>query len=634
MSNRNDDMIHTGSAERGENQNSISGSNKKTIATEIIPTVSPTTNNNNRETGGAGGRRPGNNNRNTPGGIGNQSSNNNNNGSAWKKTGRVRGADGLGNDGNNNYKRNNSRKHPGGPSPLHSQNNNNNHSRTAPAIPARGASRNHHSPYKSNDVVLSIGSPLVRVMTENDDPCKILWKAIHLDTDAADKADLKPSDVLDHPRLHGTLLAMADGRTRVDAIQAAAAMGINLAEVKDEGSNWNLLHAAVSSGSEPVLNCLLKECATNQIDKMINEYSALLGTTKWTPLLLAVKNGFEPAVDLLLAKKADPYLCVHLLTPDLTDRKTGAVINRKEGRVYPLFFAVKNCSQGIVQSIYEAMQVKRPCRLSEILDSKQRTVIHYLSERATGLSAGSSEVFEYLLSIDPAIHNMTDMHGNTPLHEACRRGCDDLAVSFISLLSCVGMDLEKECLAQNKDDISPFLIAVATGLTESVRALLNYSSELLRDKGVGESIVKSLEKGEIMHAINLTTINLTKLDEFEKGALNAFIGLTNEPDQAQLVRVVKRLGPYYCMSFIAEFTVSDISGANPAMFRKDHKARTKGGHFLTLLKAKLLDEGRHEDWSYIRMVTDLTHRKMRGRQKKPVNKKEYINALRMVSGGL
>jgi len=605
---------------QGENVNIISGSNIKASDTETIHVVNNIINND-KTNGNA--RRYGTNNSNNVGG-GNKNSSKKN---TWTKMKGNKGA-----EMNNIKKNNNSNNRSKASGNLSS-------STMVPSIPvviptARSTASNDQSPHNSSDVVFSIGSPLVRVMTENDDPCKILWKAIHLDADTADKSDLKTSDVLEHPRLHGTLLAMADGRTRVDAIQAAVALGLDLSDVKVEGSNWNLMHAAVSSGSEPVLNCLLKECTTEQIERMINEYSALLGTTKWTPLLLAVKNGFEAAVELLLAHNADPFLCVHLVTPDLTDRKTGAVINRKEGRVYPIFFAVKNCSKRTIQLIYEAMQRKKSCHLNEVLDSKQRTVIHYLSERPIGICGGSSDILEYLLSIDPNIHKMTDMHGNTPLHVACRRGCDDLAVNFITLLNNLGMDIGRECLVQNKDDITPFLIAVATGLTASVKTLLSCSADLLKDKGVGLCIVKALEKGEIMHAINLTTINLTNMDEFEKGALNAFIGLTNEPDQAQLVRIVKRLGPYYCMSFIAEFTVSDLSGGNPAMFRKDQKTRTKGGHFLTLLKTKLKDEGRHEDWTYIRMITDLTHRKMRGRQKKPVNKKEYLNSLRMVSSGL
>jgi len=506
---------------------------------------------------------------------------------------------------------------------------------------AGSSSRTSRSVNPAGTVSTINGPPgvVVRYLSENDDPVRLLWKAIHLETQTSGPlSEVTAENVLNHSRLNGTLLAMADGRSRVDIIQAAARIGVDFSEVKDKTCSWNILHAAVSSGSLAILDAVLTEATEVQIKSLVDEYSALLGTTKWTPLLLAVKNGFDGAVERLLCHGADPFLCVHLMTPDITDIKTGNTVNRKEGNVYPIFFATKNCSKESVQLLYDKMVSMRGIALREILDSKGRTVVHYLSERQADshpdiVEDSTGQIMEYLLSLDGGIHELTDANGNTPLHESCRRGCDDSTLRFIKVLSSVGVNLEREALINNKEDLPPILMAAATGITQSVRELLTHCGHRIGDtsdrdsRELTDAINKAMDRSEIIHAVNLISVNTTPMDEFEKGAFNAFIGLTSEPDQTQLLRVVKRLGPYHCMAFIAEFTVSDLTNGKLSKTRKENKNRTKGGHFLTLLKARLIKDQRQEDWTYIRVVTELTHKKMRGRPRRYASTQDYAATL-------
>eukprot|EP00915_Cephaloidophora_sp_WS-2016_P000059 GHVH01000116.1.p1 GENE.GHVH01000116.1~~GHVH01000116.1.p1 ORF type:complete len:587 (-),score=74.70 GHVH01000116.1:154-1914(-) len=482
-------------------------------------------------------------------------------------------------------------------------------------------------------------------LADHEDPKLVLWKAITLDMDSTN--DVSLDDLLNHDRLYGTILASVDGRSRLDVIQAAAAIGVPFDKVKDDGCNWNIIHTAVSCDSLPMLTEVLSHIADDQMKLLINEFSALLGTTKWTPLLIAVKNGFSQAVPLLLARGADSLLPLHLITADTVDRKSGKITNSKEGVVAPIFFAVKTCPVETVQTIYENMQkaihsytengqtvpdgsvICGDGSISQIQDSKGRTAVHYLSERPLASSGSTIEIMDYLLSLDHDLISICDNFGNLPLHECCKRNNDDMALNFIHVLKTCGVDVGSAYLQKNKDDITPLIIAVVLGMKSTVSMMLQSCKQDFANSNVPDMIMAALHKGSLMLATNIVVCNTTVLEDAERVSLKFIANITLESDQSQLIRAIKRLGSWYCMQFFATFTEYNNGTDTRHKIRRDNnEPRSNGGVFLTMLKENLFKEGRFEDWSYIRAVTDLGQKKMKGKYHKKMTKNELLESIK------
>lgn len=178
--------------------------------------------------------------------------------------------------------------------------------------------------------------------------------------------------------------------------------------IRDRASNWNALYFAIAARKLEVVRLL------STIQQLINEEEY------YTPLLLAIRNGFHEACEILLKAGADPRIS----TPNgLNANVLNFVINSDKIEIIQLFLPNKSlintktdCSGGMTPLMYAAQKGnKEVCAFlikSEAnplaLNDNKRTAMHLAAWN------GRTEVVQMLL-VNPSLIDAKDEREITPI---------------------------------------------------------------------------------------------------------------------------------------------------------------------------------------------------------------------------
>ncbi|KAL1138787.1 hypothetical protein AAG570_008849, partial [Ranatra chinensis] len=202
---------------------------------------------------------------------------------------------------------------------------------------------------------------------------------------------------------------------------------VNPNQVMRDGGAVCALHAAASGGHLTIVHLLVQAGANTEVlDKDQN-----------TPLMLAVMHGYNDVVKYLIkagasvsfkgadgmtalhiaAKEGNIEACNHLLSSANTPPSYVDTVD--DGRWTPLVWAAENCHNEVVRFLLEKKADP------QIRDSEMNIALHWAA------FAGSMDISEDLLNYNSNI-NLSNVHGDTPLHIAARQGAENCVVLLLA----------------------------------------------------------------------------------------------------------------------------------------------------------------------------------------------------------
>uniref|UniRef100_A0A0A9Z5B7 Histone-lysine N-methyltransferase EHMT1 n=4 Tax=Lygus hesperus TaxID=30085 RepID=A0A0A9Z5B7_LYGHE len=275
----------------------------------------------------------------------------------------------------------------------------------------------------------------------------------------------------------------------------------------------SLYQAAKAGDAEKVLNMLGMGMSPNQVSMnplmgaareghllvvhLLVQAGANLETldkNQYTPLMLAVQNkhnalvkylvkagaavGFKGAEGMtalhIAAKEGNLEACHYILTQ--ANLPLSFIDAVDDGRWTALVWAAENCHSKVVRYLLE----KRAD--PQIRDAEMNIALHWSA------FAGSMEISEDLLNFGCSI-NLSNTHGDTPLHIAARQGADNCVVLLLARGARVEMmnkagQLPRDCVI-NKDSYCYTAIDLNMTIKKSVASTNFYPRILCNDVSGG-----------------------------------------------------------------------------------------------------------------------------------------------------
>ncbi|NP_899192.1 transient receptor potential cation channel, subfamily N, member 1 [Danio rerio] len=226
------------------------------------------------------------------------------------------------------------------------------------------------------------------------------------------------------------------------------------------------LHYSARVGNTAVLQEMLRNVPTNQIQTAINKHSK----NGWSPLLLAADQGHTEVVKILLQNNArvdvfdeEGKAAIHLAAQrghqDIVDvllsQKAFVNAKTKQG-LTPLHLSAQNGSARLVRLLVENHQAS-----VDALSLRKQTPLHLAA------MSGQLDVCSSLLNLRADI-TATDSRGQTPLHLAAESDHSEVVKLFLRLRP------ELSTLA-NEDGSTCTHIAAAKGSVSVIRELLMFN---------------------------------------------------------------------------------------------------------------------------------------------------------------
>ncbi|XP_073987108.1 histone-lysine N-methyltransferase G9a isoform X1 [Rhodnius prolixus] len=242
-------------------------------------------------------------------------------------------------------------------------------------------------------------------------------------------------------RLLQTPLKQADMRYSFRHLYQAAKSGDVEKVLLMLGSGMNpdggatcALHAASAGGHLIIVHLLISAGAHKEV----------LDKSQYTPLMLAILNNHNEIVKYLIKAGADPQFkgidgmtalhvaaktgnleACHYLVGRTTEAATYVDVV-DDGRWTPLVWAAENCYTNIVR--YLLGKGADP----QIRDSEMNIALHWSA------FAGSMEITESLIDYGSNI-NLSNVHGDTPLHIAARQAAAECVTLLLARGACSDM---------------------------------------------------------------------------------------------------------------------------------------------------------------------------------------------------
>ncbi|WP_257264034.1 ankyrin repeat domain-containing protein, partial [Endozoicomonas sp. ONNA2] len=261
---------------------------------------------------------------------------------------------------------------------------------------------------------------------------------------------------------------------------------------KDKRDGSTILHLAVKENHTEVVRTLLRRAPGFDV----NEKFIYKDGNRVTPLHLAVKNGNEGCVELLLNKEAN----INVADDFGNTPMHYAAMNNQFGCALALFNKganINECNNEHWTPINLAIHYgyRRFMELKGLDDAKNKDIIDGLYKAA---ESGKADELEKLIKSKEDIVKKSDHDGNTALHHAAFGG----SVECVKILLKYGAEIN----AVNHDGITP--LQMATGPQEGE------CFKLLIQQGADTTVVD--EDGHtLLHVIALRN-KITWLDLFDK----------------------------------------------------------------------------------------------------------------------